>query len=447
MVYSGSKYRGAEILCMACVFFFCFYGAANIDMDFCPDEAARALLSGYIYKHGTLPTGSEKETIIQGWGFSYALKPYLAAIISAGFMKTAAILHLPGRFMLVMSRMGSVLSVTGLCFFCLKIGNRVFQQRASSILFAVIVCFLPQVIFLGMYQNNDALSLFAVSMEFYFLVKGHQEHWSRTSCIGLAAAVSACLLSYYIVYPWILMGGIFFIVSFVHDSCIEHKAKTIMQRAVLIFLIVLLLAGWFFIRNAMLHQGDFLGMASEKISRANLEEQGAVLYSYKSSFADGKSFWEFFSADNYGWVRLTGKSFIGGFGYMNRFLSAAHYKAYSIFVLVMGVVFGITFLKDKKMFFSKLLAVFLAFAGALVLGVSLFHSYYRDYEPQGRYVISLVLIMGYLFAYVSDHVCVQIFTSGSKVFRMHGAVVITWLFLFLNAWFGTMCGMFHFMSE
>ena len=119
---------------------------------------------------GTLPTGDEIETFVFGpppeetWGFSYALCPYLSAIIGAVFVKAAKFLFSSERILLLAARMGSVLAIPGSCWFLLKLGCRLFARRSSCILFAVLICFLPQVQFLGMYHNNDALSLFAVCM-------------------------------------------------------------------------------------------------------------------------------------------------------------------------------------------------------------------------------------------------------------------------------------------
>ena len=69
------------------VFAVCLAGALTVSPERCPDETARMRLTGWIYEHGSLPTGNEPETLIPGWGFSYALRPYLSAMIGAFFMK------------------------------------------------------------------------------------------------------------------------------------------------------------------------------------------------------------------------------------------------------------------------------------------------------------------------------------------------------------------------
>ena len=46
-----------------------------------------------------------EEVIISGWGFSYALRPYLASIVGAGFQKLAACFTDSPRILLAASRM------------------------------------------------------------------------------------------------------------------------------------------------------------------------------------------------------------------------------------------------------------------------------------------------------------------------------------------------------
>ena len=110
-----------------------------------------------------------------------------------------------------------------------------------------------------MYQNNDALSLCAVSAVWYYLADGFDTHWRVKSCIWLAVWFSVGALSYYVAYPWFLIGAVFCVFAVVHDRDISEKFGFILRRGGLVAGICLVLAGWFFLRNAMLHQGDFLG--------------------------------------------------------------------------------------------------------------------------------------------------------------------------------------------
>ena len=204
------------------VFAVCLTGAILIPMEQCPDEQGRLILTEWIAKNGALPTGNEGEVMIPGWGYSYAIYPCLSSIVGAVFMKAAMAFTASNVAYLAAARLCSVLSITGCCCFCLLIGRMVFEKRSSTLLFATLVCFLPQVMFLGMYHNNDSLSLLAVSMMLYYIVNGFERKYPVRSCIGLALALSVGLLSYYTIYGWLLMGALFWVVAVLKDPEISR---------------------------------------------------------------------------------------------------------------------------------------------------------------------------------------------------------------------------------
>ena len=219
------RFSKTENLLILTTFLLCAAGAALIPIDWCPDEKGRRLLSDWMFLKSTLPTGHEEETMIELWGFSYALRPYLSSMIGALFMKATALLTGSNRALLLASRMGSVLSVTACCYFCLRLGHRLFEHRSSAILMAVFVCYLPQVLFLGCYQNNDALSLCAVSMLLCFLVEGYDSRWDLKSCIGIGVSLALGLLSYYFIYGWLLMSVVSLPSSLLQTSMVSFMAS------------------------------------------------------------------------------------------------------------------------------------------------------------------------------------------------------------------------------
>ena len=87
-----------EVMLLLLCFFTCLLGAMLIPVEQCPDEAGRALLSQWMVQNHSLPTGNENGTMIMNWGalnagdmtarhwgFSYALRPFLASIVGALF--------------------------------------------------------------------------------------------------------------------------------------------------------------------------------------------------------------------------------------------------------------------------------------------------------------------------------------------------------------------------
>lgn len=439
-----SYFSRLEMVVLLLCFSICLTGAFLLPVDQCPDEKSRLMLSEWIVKTGTLPTGNEPEVMIPGWGYSYALYPYLSAIVGAAFKKAATCFTDSPRILLAASRMCSVLAVTFCCFFCLHLGHRLFERKSSAVLLAVLVCFLPQVMFLGMYQNNDALSLCAVSMMLYYLVEGYDCKWPVTSCIGLAVSFSIGLLSYYSIYGWLLMGALFSVLAVLLEAKRSDNWQLLFKRAILILGICLLLAGWFFIRNAMLHDGDFLGFVSEHSSRKTMQEQGHVLYDGLSCRNDGMSVIQFLRFKNYEWVCMTADSFVGVFGYMIYYLSSEQYCFYSV-ILGGGVLYFLAvLLRCKLCRRDSLLLLMMMVSSGISITLSFCSSYVRDYQPQGRYVITLILPLAYMLSYGMDKTTVTV--QGSKPgktseFNTAAAVTVLWLSLFVWAALGTMSKM------
>lgn len=434
------------ILCFA----FCLAGALMLPLDSCPDEAGRKMISDWIASMGTLPTGNEPEVIMEQWGFSYAYRPYLASILSGLFMKLASFLTRSDQILLAASRMTSVLSLTGCCVFCLLLGRRLFRKRWSAILFAAIVCFLPQVMFLGMYQNNDIFSLFAVSMILYFWIRGYDTGWSAGSCAGLAVGLSAGLLSYYSAYGWLLMSVLLCLPAVLTDPAIRDKKGLILRRILLIAGICLLLAGWFFIRNAVLRDGDILGITSEHKLRqdpaylARLEAAGKPLYEYVNYRRDGMSVWQFLQFREFEWLRMTTQSFVGVFGYMTIYLPGYQYGWYYAVFAAGMILFCATQLHRKRSKRNDLLFLMMVFSSGLCFFLHFWSSYARDYQPQGRYVITFVLQLSFMLADATDRTDIHAGqTKDGKPRELHPGAVLTgvWILLFVRVFFETMMKM------
>ena len=452
---------GLILLCF-CV---CLTGAMLLPTDQCPDEEPRRFLSDWIVRTGTLPTGDELPVMIMhwedagapvlsvkpgqkadGWGFSYALRSYLSSIIGALFEKAASFVTGSRRILRAASRMCSVLAVTACCFFCLRLGHRLFESRSAAVLFAAMVTFLPQVMFLGMYQNNDALSLCAVSMMLTYLAEGHGRGWPAGSCAGLAVSFSLGLLSYYPVYGWLLTGAVFCVLSVLKDPQIRNKGRLILGRTALIAGICLLLAGWFFLRNALLHDGDFLGLASEQRARERMSALGYTLHEYVSRRNEGMSIPDFLRMRHAWWLRMSARSFVGVFGYMVHLLPRPLYRLYyAVFAGGTAAYIHVIVRSDGRRpgrRETRLMPLMLT-ASAITLMLHFWQSYARDFQPQGRYVITLIIPLAYMTARgLSGPAGTDGRAKGGWRAALNPAAVLTgaWLLMFAGA-AGTMAKM------
>ena len=386
---SETAYRRAKILFLFLFFAFCTFTCIYLRIQDAPDEAMRYLIPQYIYTHHALPTGTEPELINEIWGFSYALYPYLSSILSAFFMQLASLLTTDPTALLLAARFTSVLAGTAFVFLVFKIGELLFRKKESILLFAVLCSFLPQVLFLCSYQNNDSLALFAVALIFWCWIRGHLDGWKISSCVGLGLGCGICALSYYNAYGYILCSIPFFLISM---KLLKKKRSEILKKFVLILGIALLAGGWFFVRNALLHDGDFLGRetiaeqaemyAMEEFKPSSHETPDSLGLSFSETFLD--------SEEPYvDWVKNTVYSFIGVFSFLTVFMDLPVYVLYLAFLILGLVLFlALGIRKDWWKDRGKRLLLLTGFLCMVIpLAMSLYNSYYSDFQAQGRYLM------------------------------------------------------------
>ena len=236
-------YYWAKYMLIFGFFCICFGTSIFLKTEHAPDEAMRMLIPEYIVSHHALPNGIEEAVRHPLWGFSYALYPYLTALISAVFMGIAALFNGSAAVLLTAARLTSVLSGTGTLIVVFLIGEELFERRESALLGGIFVGFLPQFVFLSCYVNNDSFAVFTVALIIYFWIRGMKNAFCKKDCIGLGAGCGLCALSYYNAYAYLLCSILLFFALMIH---FRKPAKEIFAKALLVFAIAFLIGGWFF---------------------------------------------------------------------------------------------------------------------------------------------------------------------------------------------------------
>ncbi len=417
-----------------CLFFsICFLTAASLQIEHAPDEAMRYLIPQYIAKHHGLPLGNEAEVMHSLWGFSYAFYPYLTSILSAVLMEIASFLSGGTASMLLAARMVSVLSGTIALSFIIKTGELLCKDKKYALMLGAFCGFLPQFVFLCSYQNNDSFAVLCTAMIVYFWLKGMKKGWSKSTCLGLGLACGLCALSYYNAYIYLVCSiPAFFISGYLY----RQKFKRMIGRAVLILLTAFLVAGWFFIRNGILHQGDFLGM---RTTNEMAEEYAQEEYKPSNKITPAKeglsladTFLRKYKDHKASWFVASICSFIGAFSYLSVHLSNLMYALYLAilgigFLLFLFLSLGQNWWKQKE---RRLLFFLFAACILLALGLSMYHSYYSDYQAQGRYLMPALLP---LMAFITDGYCVTIGKCQSKNKRAAFSILLVTIYLLLFA--------------
>lgn len=363
-----------------------------------PDEFMRFDVVKYIYRFRSLPRGDDPILCTaNSWGVSYAYSPYLAYLIGAGLMYVAALMGHTGFALFHVARLVSVISSTITIIFLIKISKTL--KLKNRYLLPVLVGLLPEFTFISAYVNNDSLAIMSVAIIIYAWIIGLESRWDFKSCVYLMTGMAICVASYYNCYGYLLFSFIGFVSSNIYWSIKEKQSKVIksmMTKGVFMLLGTISISGWWFIRNYYLYDGDILGSnASEAaaikyavaelnpLNKQSLKEQGVTLYEMLIG---------------YDWIRISAKSFVAGFGYMQFFIKEYMYWIVGA-IIIIGIILKISSAfkeKKRKMIFFDILLIL---SSLVVLMLSIIYSYTSDFQAQGRYLLPMLIPMMIFVSY------------------------------------------------
>lgn len=400
-----NKLTKTEWIFLAACFVFFFLWAVKQPYTYAPDEEMRFQIPQYIYEHGILPNGWDESIRSSQWGFSYAFYPcFLGPLVSALFMAVTGIFTKEFFALLVAARMTSVVSGTLTVYFAMKI-SKVWLKKPYRWLLPALLALLPQFAFLSSYVNNDIVAILGSSVIIYAWSLGLKE-WTVKNCGLLAAGVIIVALSYYNAYGWILGSIILFIMSFAFKTGSNQGGmKQMWKMAGFVSAIVLVFIFFFFIRNAIIYQGDFLGMSS--LTEAS--EMYALDFLKPSNRSTpknlGMTVGEMMTSLEYTgrtWPRMTYESFVGVLGCMTVFIGSKIYGLYACIFSAGGLGFLGALLTGRGNGKERILQHI--FHGMMALGfcipvlLSIYYSYSTDYQAQGRYCATMIVALMYFVA-------------------------------------------------
>lgn len=395
-----------------------------------PDEEMRYNVAKYIYQHhGALPRGEEESIRNEIWGISYAFYPVLSYMVSAAFMGVAGLFSTSSLVLLRAARMADVFFLVAASWFVIRSGRRLFPgERDKAWFFDVLVMFLPGYVFMGTYVNTDSLALMSAAVILYAWVRYLDEGWTWKNCTILAVGMALCFLSYYNAYGWILWSFVFFCVTVLTDPALSvgRRRRFWLSRGMYIAGITFGLAGWWFIRNFILYDGDILGMKACTLCGETYAQEK---YRPSMHFTPRKMGWSLPGLLIYKdagwpciWTLMVMVSFVGTFGLFDIFMDLRVSFLYLLFLTAGGLGlfrmlwdfywkktevcrwnqnFGTYTLRTKTVRILKERnerGIFhLMMAACIVTPVLLLisYAYNDDIQAQGRYVISAIFPVMY----------------------------------------------------
>ncbi|MBR1884106.1 MAG: DUF2142 domain-containing protein [Clostridia bacterium] len=394
-----------------------------------PDEEMKISISKYIAENGTLPHGTDEAVREKIWGTSYAFTPILSYMIGAVFIKITSLFTLNAHAFYVAVRLVSVICYTIMTVFVIKIGGKLFKDNLFlKWIFILFVTILPQMTFIGTYINNDSLALMSISIIVYAYLRSLEDKFSLKTCIMLAFGLGICFLSYYNAYGYILTSVIIYVTySMLHKVPI----KKFITKGIIISLVTMLICAWWFIRNASLYDGDFLGLRSsdecaEMYAREDLKPSNLVTPEKENISIITMIF-------ERKWLWLTIKSFIAVFGYMSINMHRFVYIVYILLFLlgIVGAVFRFINTKNmKENIDNTLLNIIFGINIIVPIILSLYYSYASDFQPQGRYVMPALIPLMYFIVLGIDYI-ISRFTKEKVRKKIQISLISVYVILFI----------------
>lgn len=412
-----------QIVFLICLFFYYVIWVVAQPYNTCPDEGMKWDICKYMFENNKIPKGDDPAIRNPMWGISYAFQPILTYMVSTIFMKIMSIFSSEQFALVVAARLVSTISVTLTIFFVIKISKKLFNG-IYKYLFIAFIAFQPITAFLASYINNDSTALLATAMIIYTWILGMESNWKVKHCIILGLEVGFCALTYYNAYSYILCSILICITSAIVN---KMKFKEIMQKGVIVAIIAFSIAGWWFIRNAVIYNGDFLGLETQvQIGDKYAQDE------YKPSTRltpqrKNESIMYMLVKDE--WIKTTLKSFVGIFGYQTIMMSSKIYTTY-LFIWIIGGI-GVL-LKSKEMFKydskekNKYLLNYIFIASIIIpILLSIYYSYASDFQPQGRYI----MIISIPFTYFLVNGIQEILEKTIKSSKIRNLIVILLILL------------------
>jgi 4-amino-4-deoxy-L-arabinose transferase-like glycosyltransferase len=361
-----------------------------------PDEYNRYLIPQYICSHGTLPNGFDEEIRIPGYGFSYAFQPILPYMLQGYTMRFVSLFTNSESALLYTARLVNMLLGLIMSYIVLLLGRKWFCDRRLSWLFSFIVTFLPQSIFVHTYVNTDSCCMLSIAIILYAMSLCLENDFALSSSLLLALGIILCALSYYNAYAYILSAILIFIAYFIKK---RSSVAEFIKKGLTIAVPVIAGIGWWFIRSAVLYDGDFLGLKTRNYCGALY-----AIFEYKPENMNtylNQGYSIIYMLFNSDFVRLSVLSFIGIFGPMTIVSTIWLYRFYKL-LFFMGIIAELLCIpfaaKFSKKSFAKnhiFIHVNMIFCIVMPIILSIWYSYATDYQPQGRYILPALIPICY----------------------------------------------------
>jgi hypothetical protein len=165
--------------------------------------------------------------------------------------------------------------------------------------------------------------------------------------------------------------------------------------------VILSIAAWWYVRNAIIYDGDILGFETREIARETFGLEEFKPSNWDTYLNQGKSVLDMLRET--GWIIYSLASFIAVFGYMDIIVN---YTIYIFYAAIMGLgfigcVIGLVkwFAQSKLQRKLNLFYLFSAISIPIPIIISIYYAYSVDLQWQGRYCLPMLVPLCFLITY------------------------------------------------
>jgi putative flippase GtrA len=309
--------------------------------------------------------------------YSYQFHPAFNYIVSAVASKVGGFVGVGG---ITGARLASV--AWGLLFINMTyLLGRFFLSRKQSVLLMAMIAFIPQVLFVASYVNQDIHSMAIAATVVYasvgYLLLGRKRlRWLLYLSFALLFVAK---YNYFVValVPAALLVRAFWL---------NRNLRTVAKEAGLLALFAVLLSGFWYVRNYLLYH-DPLGQSFVLEEMSKYHELGQAWPLWDAQSYVQLLHFDFFNA--------LFRSFFANLGYLYVRLDESYYTLVKLALLA-----GVTLMAIHASRKARWLLAAAGFAVAVAVFQVIVNSFTYDFQAQGRYLFLVLPVIAVIFAYV-----------------------------------------------
>lgn len=296
---------------------------------------------------------------------------------------------------MVTARLASDIWIALYILFLYLTSRLVFREPLMRYTALILGALIPQVTFIGAYANDDSIAAAAAAATIYISLHLLLRGWSRTFALFAGCVLSVLLLSKIDAYITLVALALCIVVR-TYQEWSTGTVGPLIRHLVLAFGVVLILTGWWFVRNVVLYgPTDPVGV---EVLRHRF---GIVAPQYFAHTIGGQGGTALTILGDPSWRLSTFQSFWGEFDYMALLYPA---RVYSVLELIFGLgLAGLVFAAIRSLFkrwrgcaapragATAVIPALMALLFVLALSASVYNSLTLDYQPQGRYLFAALI--------------------------------------------------------